>query len=120
MRMRTHIFSEEAKLTSAVEGTSGFAKEFATRGPFDKTGRSLRQFDLTTRLFKYPCSFLVYSESFDAMPTEVRDYVLHRIYDVLIGKDTDKAFEHLTATDRRAILEILRDTKTNLPAYWQK
>ena len=54
------------------------------------------------------------------MPMEVRDYVLHRIYDVLIGKDTDKAFEHLTATDRRAILEILRDTKPNLPAYWQK
>ena len=118
--LKRMLMSEEAKLTDSVEGTSGFAKEFATRGPFDRKGRSLRQFDLTTRLFKYPCSFLIYSESFDAMPAEVRDYVLHRIYDVLIGKDTDKAFEHLTATDRRAILEILRDTKPNLPAYWQK
>src|SRR5206468_6487655 len=70
------LFCGEARLTDRVEGTSGFAKEFAARGPFDKKGRSLREFDLTTRLLKYPCSFLIYSEAFDRMPGEVKEYVL--------------------------------------------
>src|SRR5205807_1429575 len=57
------LFSEEAELARKVAGTSGFAAEFAARGPFDERGRSLRQFDLTTRLFKYPCSYLIYSDA---------------------------------------------------------
>jgi hypothetical protein len=63
---------------------------------------------------------LIYSDSFDAMPAEVRDYVLRRLHDVLTGNDADKAFRHLTAADRQAILGILRDTKPNLPAYWRE
>ncbi len=114
------LLSEGAVLTDRVEGTTSFAKDFAARGPFDKLGRSLRQFDLTTRLFKYPCSYLIYSESFDKMPAEARDYVLRRLYDVLKGTNSDKAFSHLTASDRKAILEILRDTKPSLPAYWRE
>ena len=78
-----------------VAGTSDFAKEFAERGPFDKRGRSLRQFDLSTRLFKYPCSYLVYSKVFAALPKEVKDYVLRRLHEVLTGKDTSEAFAHL-------------------------
>ena len=117
--VKVMLFSEEQKLEDRVEGTTGFAKEFAARGPFDKKGRSLRDFDLETRLFKYPCSFLIYSEAFDAMPDEVREYVLQRLYDVLTGKVADKAFDHLTIEDRTAILDILRDTKPNLPDYWR-
>jgi hypothetical protein len=68
---------------------------------------------------KYPCSYLIYSEAFDRMPGEVREYVLRRLYDVLTGKDADPAFAHLLTADRTAILEILRDTKPSLPAYWR-
>lgn len=114
------LFGDEAKLYDRVEGTSGFEKEFAERGPFDSKGRSLRQFDLQTRLFKYPCSYLIYSEAFDKMPVEVKEIVLQRLYDVLTGKDTGKIFAHLSGEDRTAILEILRETKPNLPNYWQK
>jgi hypothetical protein len=114
------LFSEEARLTDKVEGTTAFAKEFAARGPFDQKGRSLREFDLATRLFKYPCSYLIYTESFDKLPAEVKEYALRRLYDVLTGKVTDKAFAHLTAADRTAILDILRDTKPNLPGYWRE
>lgn len=112
------LFCEEAKLTDEVTGTTSFAKDFAARGPFDSQGRSLRHFDLKSRLFEHPCSYLIYSEAFDKMPTEVRDYVLRRLFDVLTGKNTDKAFAHLTVADRAAILEILRETKKGLPGYW--
>jgi hypothetical protein len=114
------LFCEETTLTDRVAGTTSFARDFAARGPKDATGQSLREFDLATRLFKYPCSYLIYSEAFDKMPAEVRDLVLKRLFDVLTGKDADKAFAHLTAADRKAILEILRETKPNLPEYWKK
>ncbi len=112
------LFAEEISLSSPVSGLSGFTKEFAARGPFDKQGRSLRQFDLTTRLFKYPCSYLIYSKAFNKLPPPLLEDVYLRLWQVLTGEDTTAAFAHLTKTDRRAILEILRDTKKNLPEYW--
>jgi hypothetical protein len=113
------LFSGESKLTDPVAGTSAFAKEFAARGPADGAGRSLRQFDLQTRLFKYPCSYLIYSKAFATLPGPVKEYVLRRLHEVLTGKDTSEPFKHLTAADRKAILEILRTTLPDLPDYWR-
>ena len=113
------LFSGETQLTDKVQGTSGFAEQFAKQGPRDGRGRSLRDLDLTTRLFAYPCSYLIYSESFDALPEAAKDYVMRRLWEVLSGKDQSKEFAHLSAADRRAILEILRATKKDLPKYWQ-
>ena len=114
------LFSGEAKLEGPVAGTSDFAKEFTARGPFDKQGRTLRAFDLKTRLFKYPCSYLVNSQGFQTLPREVKDRTLKRMHEVLTGKDTSAAFAHLSADDRKAVLEILRDTLPDLPGYWKK
>jgi hypothetical protein len=113
------LFSGETKLTDPVKGTSAFADEFARRGPRTRDGRSLRDFDLRTRLFKYPCSYLIYSPSFDALPGVVKDYVLRQVYDVLTGTENGDDFAHLSAADRKAILEILRETKPDLPKYWR-
>jgi hypothetical protein len=109
------LFSGEAKLESPVAGTSEFAREFAARGPFDSKGRSLRQFDLDTRLFKYPCSYLIYSRAFLELPTEVKQYIFRRLNEVLTGKDTSQAFAHLSPDDRAAVLEILRETAPEFP-----
>jgi len=114
------LFSGEAELTTRVRGTSAFAAEFASQGPRDRQGRSLRDFDLEHRLFKYPCSYLIYSASFDALPAAVRDYVLQRLWGVLNGRDADKEFAHLKPEDRQTILEILVATKPNLPDYWRQ
>jgi hypothetical protein len=104
------LFSEEAELAAPVRGTSGFAEEFAKRGPFDRQGRSLRDFDLQTRMFKYPCSYLIYSDAFRGLPREAKKYVFRRLVEILSGKDSSKEFAHLTGRDHRAIHEILRDT----------
>lgn len=109
----------EAPLTAPISGTSSFAAEFASRGPRDRQGRSLRELDLNTRLFKYPCSFLIYGESFDELPAPVKDRVYERLWEVLTGEDRTDDFAHLSLGDRRAILEILRDTKPGLPACWK-
>jgi hypothetical protein len=113
------FFADETRLTEPVRGTSGFAEAFAKQDPRDKRGRSLRDFDLERRLFRYPCSYLIYSEAFDAMPAPARERVYLRMYEVLSGKDASPKFSRLTAEDRTAILEILRATKPGLPGYWK-
>ena len=113
--LRYMLFAGEFELTSPVEGTSGFAEQFTALGPRDRRGRSLRDFDLQTRMFKYPCSYLIYSASFDHLPVSVQDYVVGRLHDVLTGKDRSREFAHLSQTDRTAILEILTETK---PGLW--
>jgi hypothetical protein len=101
----------EFQLTDTVMGSTRFAEEFTARGKKDSKGRSLRDFDLHTRLFKYPCSYLIYSASFDGLPDEVRIEVISRLTAILEGRDTDQQYAHLTSGMRREILEILRETK---------
>ena len=80
------------------------------RGPRDPKGRSLRDFDLKTRLFRYPLSYMIYSAAFDGMPDQLRDRVYRRLYERLSSDSSETG---------QAILEIVRATKTNLPAYWR-
>ncbi len=117
--LRYLLFTEETPLTAPIAGDAGFAKQFAAQGPRDSKGRSLRDLDFKTRMFQHPCSFLIYSPAFDALPEVMREHLLQRLYDILSGKDADPQFAKIAATDRQAILEILRETKPNLPAYWR-
>jgi hypothetical protein len=114
------LFVGEAKLDSPVAGISGFQEEFPKAGPRDRRGRSLRELDLKTRLFRYPCSFLIYSDAFDALPPAARDYLYRRLHEVLTGKDQGKDFSGLSVDDRTAIFEILLETKPGLPEYWKR
>ena len=109
--VRAMLLAKEATLPGTVSGTSSFAADFAKAGPHDSRGRSLRDLDLQTRVFKYPFSYLVYSESFDALPPVVKTYVYRRVREVLSGKDQRAEFAHLTPDLRQAISEILTETK---------
>jgi len=112
------VFADERRLDEPVGGVSTFTKTFPERGPRDHQGRSLRDFDLEKRLFRYPLSYMIYSAAFDAMPDQVRERVYRRLYEVLAGKDQSPMYARLAAADKQAALEILRDTKPALPAYW--
>lgn len=115
--LRYLFYCDEYALKGPVEGTSAFVEDFQKRGPRDKQGRSLRDFDLKTRMFRYPLSYLIYSEAFDVLPVAVRSYVEARMAEILAGKDESEEFAHLSEADRRAISEILRDTR---PKLWQR
>ncbi len=108
----------EAPLTAAVQGTSGYTEQFAKTGPRDSQGRSLRELDLQRRLLRYPCSYLIYSDAFAALPQEMRDYVWQRMGEILSGDDASPKYAHLTSEDREAIIEILRETMPGLPEHW--
>jgi len=100
-------FSDEAKLTSPIKGVSTFTQTFPQRGPRDSKGRSLRDFNLKTRIFEYPLSYTVYTEVFDKMHPRAQELVYRRL------------LEELSKPANRAALEILRETKPNLPTYFR-
>lgn len=112
------LFAGEAPLAAPVAGTSTFTRTFAARGPRDRSGRSLRDFDLGTRLFRYPLSYLVYSPQFRALPEPVRHDVLARVKAVLDRPPSGLRFAHLTPEVRTAVREIVRATVSDLPAGW--
>ena len=71
-------------------------------------------------MLKYPCSYLIYAPAFDALPPLAKDPIYRRMWDVLSGQEQDPRYRAaLSLADRRAIVEILRDTKKDLPAYFQ-
>ena len=114
------LFAEEAPLGAPVKGSEQFARDFVAQGPRDRQGRSLRDFDLRTRLFRFPCSYLVYSEAFDALPAKAKEQIYQRLFDVLTGKRAGPDWQHLAPGTRDAIREILAETKPGLPAYWKQ
>ena len=102
-------FANEVPLPGPIAGDSGFASDFAKRGPSDSKGRSLRSFDLATRLFRYPLSYMVYSTAFGALKADIRDKLYRRLYDTLKAKGPDGA----------DAIAILAATKQGLPDYWK-
>ena len=100
-----------------MRGSSGFAERFAAEGLRDRNGRSLRDLDLTRRLMRYPCSYLIYAPLFDALTSSMKRLVYERLWQVLSGSENGLRYRRaLTLNDRRAIVEILRATKPGLPA----
>jgi hypothetical protein len=109
------LFVDEARISSPVRGTLGFEEKFAAEGPRDRKGRSLRQFDLDRRMMRYPCSYMIYSAAFDGLPAEAKGAIYQRMWSVLSSENP-----RLSIEDRRAIVEILRDTKKDLPACFRE
>jgi hypothetical protein len=113
------LFIDETPLNGVIRGTSGFTEKFAAQGPRDSQGRSLRELDLQRRLMRYPCSYMIYSQAFDALPAEAKEAIYKRMWEVLSASEQGGKYARLTVTDRRAVVEILRETKPDLPKYFQ-
>lgn len=113
------LFVEEEPLPGPVRGSSGFVEKFSAQGPADSKGRSLRQFDLKRRLMRYPCSYIIYTDAFDTLLPAAKDAVYRRMWRILSGQEPGKPYDRLSSDDRRAIVEILRDTKKGLPDYFR-
>jgi hypothetical protein len=107
------LFAGEAPAPVPLTPRAGFAARLERATPRDRQGRSFGQLLLTTRLFRYPCSYLVYSEAFDGLPAAVKTAIYTRMIDTLSGDASSRL--RVSADDRRAILEILRETKRDFP-----
>lgn len=111
---------DEPSLNAPVEGLSGFSDSFAQLGPHDAKGRSLREFDLHSRLFRYPLSYMIYSPAFDALGPQIKLRLYRRLAEVLSGADNDPKYARFKGAEGRAALEILAATKPGLPDFWPR
>jgi hypothetical protein len=101
------LFADEAKLPEGgFEGDSAFKSDFLKQGRNAEAGISLREFDLSTRIFKYRCSYMIQSSVFRGLPTEMKVRVFRRLQRALGGED--KNFSYLESAERAAILDLLR------------
>jgi len=114
--VETLLFAGETPLTAPISGQPRFVAQFMSRALKDSRGRSLRDLDMRTRMFRYPLSYVVYSPAFDALPRAARDAVYARLVALLRGNRKDDAVARLRPEERTAILEILAATKKEFAA----
>jgi hypothetical protein len=110
------LFVGEVPPSVPLTPRPGFAEHLESRTPKDRRGRSLGQLDLVNRLMRYPCSYMVYSEAFEGLSPAVKEAVYARMINILSGNDARLLYTRISANDRRAVLEILRETKPGFPA----
>lgn len=104
------LMANEAPLGDVVRGTSGFSEYFQSLGLQDAQGRSLRQLDLQERVFRYPLSYLIYSEAFAALPPALHDYLTGNLQRLLSADEDPADYPYLDAAKRQAILDIVNAT----------
>jgi hypothetical protein len=109
------LFTGETGPSAPVTPRPEFAAGLESRVPKDHLGRSFGQLDLGDRLLRYPCSYMIYSGAFEALPADVRQTVYARMIDVLSRPEPDTRRVRIKPDDRRAILEILKETKPDFP-----
>ncbi len=114
--VKTLLFAGETPLTAPVSGEPRFVEQFMTRAITDASGRSLRDLDRRTRMFRYPLSYVVYSPAFDALPRAAREAVYRRIVALLRGGQNDAVVARLRPDERTAILDIFAATKKEFAA----
>lgn len=102
------FFKDEADLGENLEGGEAFQREFAARIPKTAEGRSLGDFQLFHRLFKYRCSYMVYSQAFADLPGRVKQVVLAKMRGKLVEEDPEE--DGLKTAERGKISAILSET----------
>lgn len=112
------LFADEAKFPrEGIEGDPAYVRDFLEGRITSKRGLSLKDFDLKTRLFKHRCSFMLYTDTWEHAPKEIKDRVYYRMAEAL--RDAQPSMPHLATEERRVIREILKETLRDLPAWWR-
>lgn len=62
---------------------------------------------------------MIYAEAFDSLPGEAKGAIYRRLWDVLSGEEKEPRYARLSPTQRRDIVQILSETKTDLPDYFK-
>jgi hypothetical protein len=115
------LFCGEAEMPDGgIDGSRDFKDAFRANRRTSPEGKSLKDFQLLTRLFKYRCSYLIYSAQWDALPERFRLLLYDRLLAILTATSPVRGFEHLGPGERTDILQILRTTKQDLPDAWKQ
>ncbi len=101
-----------------IQGIGGFSQAFCPPAKAGGSVPSLKELDLHQRLFKYRCSYLIYSSTFDQLQPTLRRRVLQRLWRVLTDPLSDSRYDYLEAGERDIIRQILSTSLRDLPVTW--
>ncbi len=117
--VRYLLFANEAALPAGgVAGDADYKADFLRHRRIAADGRSLKDFDLEQRLFRYRCSYMIYSAIFQGMPVALKERIYRRLGDALDAKASNPDFAYLSTGERSTIRAILKATLTDLPQGW--
>lgn len=105
------LFKDEADLPDGISMPTGFQKAFATNVPRDKNGDSLKDLLVSDHLFKNRCSYLIYSDSFRALPASLKHRIYTRLASALDPKKPNPRYNYIHDSERKRIAAILHETQ---------
>jgi hypothetical protein len=114
------LFCDEMEIgDDGIEGDVTFQTAFQYNKKTNTDGKSLKDFHLYERLFKYRCSYMIYSQAFEVLPRQFKEIVYDKLWQALTDETPDEAYSHLRDWEKETIRSILVETKSDLPAYWK-
>lgn len=112
------LFRRAAALPPGVGGGEEFRRVFPADAPRSRAGQGLKDFQLRDRLFANRCSFLIYSDTFAALPAQLKLRILDRMRAALRDDDPRGRYAYLEPDEKRRIYEILVETHPDAKARW--
>jgi hypothetical protein len=110
------LFADEAPLPQGgIQADPEFRGQFLASRKATAAGAALKDLDLKTRLFKYRCSYMIYSPVFAGMPDDLKFRVFTVMRGALDPGHSDPAFGYLAAGEKSAIRQILNETLSGVP-----
>ena len=109
--VRYLLFADEVPLPGGgIVGDAKLVEEFSKKRVEAKNGLSLRDLDLKTRIFKHRCSYMIHTPLFQELPNEFKTSIYRKIGQALSTKKPNPDYSYIPSAEKRAILQILRDT----------
>ncbi|MBT3668082.1 MAG: hypothetical protein HN548_11450 [Opitutae bacterium] len=107
------LFKNEAKLPrNKMRIDSPFAKDFKNSVKPTNQAMLLREFDLEDRIFQLRCSYMIFSNSFEGLPVQIKNQFLKKLRYILSceRKNLPKEYSYLDCEERHKINSILLDS----------
>ncbi len=105
------MFADEAPLPKeGITGDSDFKTEFLRNRKPAPDGTALKDLDLRTHLFKYRCSYMLYSRVFASLPSEFKKLVYARLSAAVGETNASRDFSYLPPAEKRSIRAIVGAT----------
>ena len=111
------LFRDETPIPK-VSCDPAFRRAFTANRIADSRKRSLKDLRLDGRIFENRCSYMIYSPTFDQFPPMLKGAIYARIHEILTSPKPVEGFDYLGKDEKRRILEILDETKEDLPPGW--
>jgi hypothetical protein len=105
------MFADEAPLPrEGITGDSAFKADFLRNRKAAPDGTSLKDLDLHNHLFKYRCSYMLYSRVFTTLQPEFKKLVYARLSAAVGDTNASREFSYLPLPEKRAIRTIVGAT----------